>query len=320
MQFVVTGAAGFIGSCLVNHLNSQGVDELLLVDDFSNQVKQKNLHGKYFQEQIDRITYLQELEKFTKPKIIFHIGARTDTALNNEKIFNELNLEYSKTLWAYATKNKIPFIYASSAATYGDGLKGFDDQKDIGHYQPMNLYGQSKQNFDLWVIKQKEQPIFWSGFKFFNVYGPNEYHKRRMASVIYHAFNQIRENQEVKLFRSHRKDFLDGEQKRDFIYVKDLCSTLYNCADKTGISSIYNLGTGHARTFKDLATAVFEAMGIEKNISFIDTPKDIRNKYQYFTQAKTEKLFSQGWISKFSSLEKGIDDYVKNYLNNQKYL
>jgi len=320
MQFVVTGAAGFIGSCLVSHLNRAGVDELLLVDDFTKKEKQKNLENKKFKELVDRKEYLQNLHRYPKAKIIFHLGARTDTTLQDKKTFNELNLEYSKSLWAYASKNKIPFIYASSAATYGDGTLGFDDEQPIDRYQPLNLYGQSKHDFDRWVLSQKEQPIFWAGFKFFNVYGPNEYHKGRMASVVFHAFHQIIQTKRVKLFKSHREGFSDGEQKRDFIYVKDLCQTLFTCADKSGESAIYNLGTGQARTFKDLALAVFSALQINPQIEYIDTPKDIRNRYQYFTQATTSKLLGQGWIEEFQDLENGIEDYVKNYLKLEHYL
>ena len=320
MQFVVTGAAGFIGSCLVSHLNRAGVDELLLVDDFTKKKKQKNLENKKFKELVDRKEYLQNLHRYPKAKIIFHLGARTDTTLQDKKTFNELNLEYSKGLWAYASKNKIPFIYASSAATYGDGTLGFDDEQPIDRYQPLNLYGQSKHDFDRWVLSQKEQPIFWAGFKFYNVYGPNEYHKERMASVVFHAFHQIIQSKMVKLFKSHREGFSDGEQKRDFIYVKDLCQTLFTCADKSGESAIYNLGTGQARTFKDLALAVFSALQINPQIEYIDTPKDIRNRYQYFTQATTSKLLGQGWIEKFQDLENGIEDYVKNYLKPKNYL
>jgi len=320
MQFVVTGAAGFIGSCLVSHLNRAGVDELLLVDNFTKKEKQKNLENKKFKELVDRKEYLQNLHRYPKAKIIFHLGARTDTTLQDKKTFNELNLEYSKGLWAYASKNKIPFIYASSAATYGDGTLGFDDEQPIDRYQPLNLYGQSKHDFDRWVLSQKEQPIFWAGFKFFNVYGPNEYHKERMASVVFHAFHQIIQSKMVKLFKSHREGFSDGEQKRDFIYVKDLCQTLFTCADKSGESAIYNLGTGQARTFKDLALAVFSALQINPQIEYIDTPKDIRNRYQYFTQATTSKLLGQGWIEKFQDLENGIEDYVKNYLKPKNYL
>jgi len=320
MQFVVTGASGFIGSCLVSHLNRAGLDELLLVDDFTKKEKQKNLENKKFKELIDRKEYLQNLHRYPKAKIIFHLGARTDTTLQDKKTFNELNLEYSKSLWAYASKNKIPFIYASSAATYGDGTLGFDDEQPIDRYQPLNLYGQSKHDFDRWVLSQKEQPIFWAGFKFFNVYGPNEYHKGRMASVVFHAFHQIIQTKRVKLFKSHREGFSDGEQKRDFIYVKDLCQTLFTCADKSGESAIYNLGTGQARTFKDLALAVFSALQINPQIEYIDTPKDIRNRYQYFTQATTSKLLGQGWIEEFQDLENGIEDYVKNYLKLEHYL
>lgn len=320
MQFVVTGASGFIGSCLVSHLNRAGVDELLLVDDFTKKEKQKNLENKKFKELVDRKEYLQNLHRYPKAKIIFHLGARTDTTLQDKKTFNELNLEYSKSLWAYASKNKIPFIYASSAATYGDGTLGFDDEQPIDRYQPLNLYGQSKHDFDRWVLSQKEQPIFWAGFKFFNVYGPNEYHKGRMASVVFHAFHQIIQTKRVKLFKSHREGFSDGEQKRDFIYVKDLCQTLFTCADKSGESAIYNLGTGQARTFKDLALAVFSALQINPQIEYIDTPKDIRNRYQYFTQATTSKLLGQGWIEEFQDLENGIEDYVKNYLKLEHYL
>ncbi len=320
---VVTGAAGFISSVFVQYLNEQGLNQLLLVDDFGVEAKRKNWETKRCIKVIERQAFLAQLEADTfEIDLIVHLGARTDTTEFDYAIHEELNLEYSKSLWQYATAKQIPFIYASSAATYGSGEHGYDDSHTIlDQLEPLNAYGISKNEFDKWATTQIEQPPLWTGLKFFNVYGPNEGHKARMASVIFHAFNQIKATGVVKLFKSHRPDFKDGAQLRDFIYVKDLVAVIHWMmhqmlshewvASKNGL---YNLGTGKARTFYDLAANTFIAQGLQPNIEFIDMPEDIRDKYQYFTEANMNKLRAAGYAEPFSSLEEGVADYVKNYL------
>jgi ADP-L-glycero-D-manno-heptose 6-epimerase len=251
-----------------------------------------------------------------------HLGARTDTTEFNYAIHEALNVEYSKAIWHYATRKNIPLIYASSAATYGSGEHGYEDNHTIlDQLEPLNPYGVSKNEFDKWAIEQATCPPAWTGLKFFNVYGPNEAHKGRMASVIFHSFNQIKASGLVKLFRSHRPDFKDGQQLRDFIYVKDLVSVIgwmlhHMYAHQWGKSKngLYNLGTGKARSFYDLAANTFTAQGLEPNIEFVDMPEDIRDKYQYFTEANMAKLRAAGYDKPFSSLEEGVKDYVANYL------
>jgi ADP-L-glycero-D-manno-heptose 6-epimerase len=322
-MIVITGAAGFIGSCLVSELNHQNINNIIISDDFDRPDKEQNLAGKKYYEKIDREDFPQWLKDNSNiVKFVFHIGARTDTTEFNKQIFDELNLEYTKKLWITCAKNSIPFIYASSAATYGLGEFGYDDEDEsiIPKLKPLNPYGDSKNDFDKWALQQKTHPPYWVGLKFFNVYGPNEYHKRRMASVIFHAFNQIKQNGKVKLFRSHNPKYKDGGQLRDFIYVKDLCSVIYFLYKNKVANGIYNLGTGTARTFLDLAKSTFKAMGVEEKIEFIDTPIDIRDKYQYFTEAKMHKLIKAGYTKPFSTLEEGVNDYVKNYLSGHKYL
>ena len=318
---LVTGAAGFIGSCLVRKLNNEGFTHLVLADDFSDELKNKNLEGKQFIEKVHRKELMSWTEKNHQlVDFIFHIGARTDTTEFDTSIFDELNLNYSKNLWEKCVKFQIPFIYASSAATYGMGEFGFEDNHEIVEkLKPLNPYGQSKNEFDKWVLMQIECPPFWAGFKFFNVFGPNEYHKSRMASVVFHAFNQIKETGEMKLFKSHKIEYKDGEQLRDFIYVKDVCDVLFFMMKHKKDSGIYNLGTGKARTFNDLADATFSALNKIRNISFIDTPEDIREKYQYFTQGDMQKLKSIGYKKPFSTLENGVKDYVKSYLIKGEY-
>ncbi|WP_020530512.1 ADP-glyceromanno-heptose 6-epimerase [Flexithrix dorotheae] len=315
-MFVVTGAAGFIGSCLISRLNQDNFNFIVAVDDFSKTEKLVNLEGKKIQEKVDRKDFFAWLEKNkAEVEFIFHIGARTDTTEFDVEIFNELNLNYTKKIWQACCENQIPLIYASSGATYGLGEFGYDDNEEvIPKLKPLNPYGDSKNDFDKWAIQQKEKPFYWAGLKFFNVYGPNEYHKGRMASVIFHAFNQINKTDGMKLFRSHNSDFKDGEQTRDFIYVKDVVEVISFLMHHRKDSGIFNLGTGHARTFLDLTKGTFNAMGKKENISFIDTPMDIRDKYQYFTEANMEKLTAIGYNKPFTSLEDGIHDYVKNYL------
>ncbi len=320
-MIVVTGAAGFIGSCLIEKLNNENFNYIIAVDDFSNPEKEANLYGKKIDKRIDRSEFFDWLkENYELVEFIFHIGARTDTTEFDVEIFNRLNLHYSQDIWNACIAYQIPLVYASSAATYGSGDLGYDDSEEIiPQLKPLNPYGDSKNNFDKWAIEQEKSPFFWAGLKFFNVYGPNEYHKGRMASVIFHAFHQIKKTGEMKLFRSHRPDFKHGEQSRDFVYVKDLVEVCYFLMHHRQDSGIYNLGSGKARTFLDLVKNTFRAMGKAPKIDFIDTPEDIRDKYQYFTEANMQKLRNIGYSKPFHSLEEGIEEYVKNYLIPNKY-
>lgn len=320
-MIVVTGAAGFIGSCLISKLNQEGFSFIVAVDDFSKMEKLNNLKNKSIQEQVERSEFFTWLDKNKdEVEFIFHIGARTDTTEFDYAIFEELNINYSKEIWNRCVEYQIPLVYASSAATYGLGELGYEDNEAlIPQLKPLNPYGESKNDFDIWALQQEKKPFFWAGLKFFNVYGPNEYHKSRMASVIFHAFHQIQKTGGMKLFRSHHPDFKDGEQMRDFVYVKDVvevCSFLMHHRQNSGI---YNLGSGQARTFKDLVNNTFLGLKIEPKIDYIDTPVDIRDKYQYFTQASMSKLRSIGYNKPFHTLEEGIHDYVTNYLISEKY-
>jgi ADP-L-glycero-D-manno-heptose 6-epimerase len=320
-MIIVTGAAGFIGSCLVSRLNQAGFTDLILVDDFSSPEKNKNLIEKQFFAKIERFQLFDWLAD-NNPEIdfVYHIGARTDTTEFNKEIFDELNELYSQKIWNYCTLKNIPLVYASSAATYGLGEFGYsDDHSLISKLSPLNPYGDSKNNFDKWVLTQTKAPPFWAGLKFFNVYGPNEYHKGRMASVIFHTYNQIQEKGTMRLFRSHNAKYKDGEQLRDFIYVKDLIEVCLFLKDKLPESGIYNLGSGKARTFLDLATNTFHSLNLNPSISFVDTPEDIRDKYQYFTEADMTKLVSAGYTKPFHTLEEGVKDYVGNYLSGHFY-
>lgn len=321
-MIVVTGAAGFIGSCLIAKLNSEGYDDIVAVDDFSKVEKQGNLAEKAIRDKVERKDFYRWLiQNSSEVGFIFHIGARTDTTEFNVDVFNELNFNYSRNLFTLCTQLNIPIVYASSAATYGMGEKGYnDDHNIVESLKPLNPYGESKNDFDKWVLQQFETPPFWAGMKFFNVYGPNEYHKGRMASVIFHAHRQIIETGKVKLFKSHKPEFKDGEQLRDFVYVKDVVEVLLYMMKKKPSSGLYNLGTGKARSFKDLALATFKALNIEPVIEFIDTPEDIRNKYQYFTEANMQKLLTSGYSNEFTTLEAGVADYVSNFLSSKSYL
>lgn len=321
VMIIITGAAGFIGSCLVSQLNILNQTNLILVDDFSNPKKKSNLKGKLFERKINRSRFVKWFRKNANMITeVYHIGARTDTTEMDVAIFNDLNLHYSKSLWEICVKNAIPFIYASSAATYGLGEFGFEDNDHLIHkLKPLNAYADSKNDFDQWVLKQRNRPPLWAGFKFFNVYGPNEYHKERMASVVFHAVNQIKENGKVQLFRSHNPKYRHGEQLRDFVYVKDLIDVLTTTMRKKLRNGIYNLGSGKARTFNDLVNITFNAMNLKSSISYIDTPIDIRDRYQYFTEANMSKLKGVGYNKPFNSLEDGIKDYVQNYLLEERY-
>ena len=320
-MIIVTGAAGFIGSCLIGRLNANNFNYIIAVDDFGNDVKNKNLEGKKIQERVHRDEFFTWLDKnYELVEFIFHIGARTDTTEMDNSIFDRLNLNYSKQIWEACIKYQLPLVYASSAATYGLGELGYEDNEAvIPQLKPLNPYGESKNDFDIWALQQKQSPFFWAGLKFFNVYGPNEYHKGRMASVIFHAFHQIEKSEKMKLFKSHNPEFKDGEQIRDFIYVKDLIEVIMFLMYHRKDSGIYNLGTGKARTFLDLAKNTFIALHKNPIIEFIDTPVDIRDKYQYYTQANMKKLIDIGYTKKFTSLEEGINDYVQNYLTPMKY-
>jgi len=315
-MIIVTGAAGFIGSCLVKRLNHDNFNAIIAVDKFGDPAKEKNLAGAKVQEFVDRDVFMEWLDKNNElVEFIFHIGAKTDTAEFDTALLNRMNTQYTKDIWTRCIQYQIPLVYASSAATYGLGEMGYDDDESKIHsLKPLNPYGQSKQDFDVWALAQKDKPFFWAGLKFFNVYGPNEYHKGRMASVIWHAFNQIGKTDKMKLFRSHNPEFKDGEQMRDFVYVKDVVEVCIFLMHHRKNSGIYNLGSGKARTFLDLTKSVFKAMGKKEDIEFIDTPADIRDKYQYFTEATMEKLKKIGYSKPFHTLEEGTEDYVKNYL------
>ncbi len=320
-MIVVTGAAGFIASCVVAELNNQNYVDLVLVDDFSHSSKEANYKGKKYSLLVDRKAFADWLdENHTLVQFVIHLGARTDTTEFDTSIFEELNIGYSKMVWNKCVEYGLPLIYASSAATYGLGELGYSDSHDVvNSLKPLNPYGDSKNDFDKWALQQERAPFFWAGLKFFNVYGPNENHKGRMASVIFHAFHQIRQNGKMKLFRSHREGYADGEQSRDFVYVKDVVSMIMFLMKERPSSGIYNVGSGKARSFKDLVLATFSAMEVEPNIEFIDTPEDIRDTYQYFTEADMGKIQLAGYSEDFFSLEEGVKDYVQQYLIPEKY-
>lgn len=321
-MIVVTGAAGFIGSCLVTALNNSGLNEIVLVDDFSNPAKDNNLKGKRYIGKVHRNLFFDWLStNRNKVSFIFHLGARTDTAEFDKSLLNELNYNYSCKLFDVCSASNIPLIYASSAATYGDGKSGYsDDHKITELLKPLNPYGESKNEFDKFVLRSEKHPPFWAGMKFFNVFGPNEYHKGRMASVVFHAYRQIMSTGGLRLFRSNSPDFRDGEQLRDFIYVKDVTDALLYFFKTRPSSAIYNIGTGKARSFNELGAAVFKAMDRPVNISYIDMPEDIKDKYQNYTQADISKLRNAGFDMPFTPFEKAVEDYVRNYLSGNKFI
>jgi len=325
---LLTGAAGFIGSYLLGYLNKQGYNNIIIADDFSEEDKWFNFDSKQFIAKVEREELFDWLAK-ENPAIdfVFHLGARTDTTEFDYSIHEKLNVAYSKSIWHYCTQKNIPLVYASSAATYGSGELGYtDDHAIVEQLKPLNPYGVSKNEFDKWALHQSTAPSSWTGLKFFNVYGPNEYHKGRMASVIFHSFNQVRASGKVKLFKSHRPDFEDGQQLRDFIYVEDVAKVCYwlmrsmlNDGWETNKNGLYNLGTGKARSFEDLVKATFAGMGKEPVIEYIDMPADIRSTYQYFTEADMHKLQAAGYTASFYTLEEGVEDYVKHYLLKKEY-
>lgn len=315
-MIVVTGAAGFIASNLVDKLNQENFNDLILVDKFDDPKKNKNLVGVKFSKKIDRSEFMNWLDaNYQEVEFIFHMGARTDTTEFDRELLWKLNTDYTKEIWKRCVDYQIPLIYASSAATYGLGEYGYDDdESQIHKLVPLNPYGESKNEFDKWALAQDEKPFFWTGLKFFNVYGPKENHKGRMASVVLHAHRQIKDTGAMNLFRSHNSEFKDGEQMRDFVYVEDVCDVMYWLMHHRKDSGIYNMGSGEARTFLDLTRAVFSAMGAEENINFIDTPEDIRDKYQYFTKAEMWKLRSIGYSGNFTDLASGVKRYILDLL------
>ena len=316
---IVTGGAGFIGSCIVRTLNDMGVEDIIIVDNICQTDKWMNMRNKKYLEYINKKEFLNRLPEFAgNITYVIHMGACSATTEKDFDFLYKNNFEYTKKLWRFCAENHCGFIYASSAATYGDGSQGFDDEKDIDILRPLNGYGYSKQLFDLWVQREiltgQKMPRQYVGFKFFNVYGPNEYFKGQMASVIYHTYREVMQTGKKGLFKSYRKDYEDGGQKRDFVYVKDICSVVKFVMEHPEINGLFNLGTGQARTFYDLAVAVFRAMGEKVNIEYIEMPENLREKYQYYTQASMEKLRAAGYKKAFWGLEEGTADYVKEYL------
>ncbi|NOX16882.1 MAG: ADP-glyceromanno-heptose 6-epimerase [Chlorobi bacterium] len=318
-MIVVTGGAGFIGSNLVAKLNEMGRDDIIIVDRLGTDEKWKNLNGLKFI--FDKEEFYKAIIEETFPfglDAIFHLGACSSTTETDADYLLQNNYRYSLELVKYALPRKTRFIYASSAATYGNGENGYDDKGDIGKLRPLNMYGYSKQMFDIWLRKMKiaEKVV---GLKYFNVYGPNEYHKDEMRSVVHKAFEQIRDTGKVKLFKSYREEYKDGEQKRDFVYVDDAVDMTLYFMEHPETHGLFNVGTGKARTWNDLVTAVFKAMGKEPNIEYVEMPEDLRDQYQYFTEAKMGKMREAGYEKEIHSLEDGIEDYVKNYLLGKEY-
>lgn len=322
-MIIITGGAGMIGSIMAWHLNNKlGRQDLVIVDRITHENQWQNLVHRHYAEYLDKDQLFEFLEENDDITAVIHMGAISATT---ERDFNKLvadNMHYSQDLWSWCTEYEVPFFYASSAATYGGGEQGYDDAS-IQNLRPLNGYGYSKHFFDQWVMQQVAQkqatPPAWAGFKFFNVYGPNEYHKERMASVAYHTFNQFSETGTMRLFKGTKPGVEDGMQLRDFVYVKDVADVMgffleAAMKNKPVANAIYNIGTGQARSFKDLATNVMTSMGREPNITYIDMPQDLQGKYQYFTQAEMKKLRDAGYKKPFTTLEEGVKDYVQNYL------
>ena len=324
-MIIITGGAGMIGSMIAWHINHLlGRDDIIIVDRQTHADQWQNLCHRRYANYLDKdelLPWLNDNKRSNDQRIdaIIHMGAISATT---ERDFNKLvqdNIRYSQQLWTWCAQRDVPFLYASSAATYGAGDEGYDDNEaEIDQLRPLNGYGYSKQYFDQWALRQAAQklatPPRWYGFKFFNVYGPNEYHKERMASVAFHSFNQFREAGTVKLFKSAKAGYEDGMQLRDFVYVKDAAAAVAHFIGHKAESGIYNIGSGKARAFRDLATAVMSSMGKQPSITYIDMPQDLQGKYQYFTEANVAKLRAAGYDKPFHTLEEGVADYVQNYL------
>lgn len=314
-MIIVTGGAGFIGSCVVRTLNDAGIEDIIIVDNIALTDKWMNMRNKKYIKYIHKSEFLQELPGYKDITAIIHMGAQSSTTEKDYDYLIKNNFEYTKTLWNYCAEKQISFIYASSAATYGDGTKGYDDCMDIDKLMPLNGYGYTKQLFDQWVKHQaKAFPAQHVGLKFFNVYGPNEYFKGSMASMIFHGFKQIQETGKIKLFKSCNPAYEDGGQLRDFIYVKDVCNVIYWMLQNPQINGLFNVGTGCAKSFRELAEATFRALGLEPNIEYIDMPEHLKKKYQYYTKAEMGQLRSAGYDKEFMDLEAGAKDYVLAHL------
>lgn len=322
-MIVVTGGAGFIGSAMVWELNKLGREDILVVDNLAHSRKWKNLVPLRFIDYVHKDEFLSKIEENSIDSIeaIFHMGACSATTETDANYLYRNNYLYTRTLASYALANNARFIYASSAATYGGGEHGFsDDEAGIEKLSPINMYGYSKQLFDVWA-KKKGILDKIAGLKFYNVYGPNEYHKGDMSSVIFKAFHQIEETGKLKLFKSYKPEYADGEQKRDFVYVKDVTATMAWLMENTGVNGLFNIGSGKARSWNDLAHAVFKSMNREANIEYIDMPENLKGSYQYYTEASMEKLIQRGYDKPYHQLEQGVTDYVENYLaKNQAHL
>lgn len=318
-KYILTGGAGFIGSCILRTLNDKGVTDIVVVDHIASTEKWKNLRNKKYSEYIHKDVFLKRLEsgEFMDACTVIHMGACSSTTENNFDYLWMNNVEYSKTLWRFCARNHIPLIYASSAATYGDGSCGFDDQKDIDLLHPLNGYGYSKQVFDQWAKKQKEKPPQYVGLKFFNVYGPNEYCKGSMASMVYHGYRQMMADGKIRLFKSENHHYIDGGQERDFVYVKDVCKVIMYFLEHPECSGIYNVGTGRAQTFAELVSSVFYALDREPVIEYIDMPSELKEKYQYHTRAEIIKLRNAGFKEEFVDVRQGVRDYVLEHLNKE---
>ena len=315
-MIIVTGGAGFIGSCVVRSLNEAGRSDIVIVDNISETDKWMNMRNKKYIKYVHKSKFLEELPTYKNVEAIVHMGAQSSTTERDFDYLWENNFEYTKSLWNYCAEKHISFIYASSAATYGDGSLGFNDRMDIDQLLPLNGYGYSKQLFDQWVKHQaKIFPAQHCGLKFFNVYGPNEYFKGSMASMVFHGFNQIKETGKVKLFKSCNPNYKDGGQLRDFVYVKDICKVIMWLLVNKHVSGLFNVGTGRAQSFAELAEATFHALELEPNIEYIDMPEKLRGKYQYYTKAEMSRLYDAGYPFEFMDVEKGVRDYVQGHLD-----
>jgi len=322
-MWIITGATGFIGSALVWELNNHGFEDLVLSDHVPPQERPGLLSKRKYQKFVPADQLLAFLENTPNVKGVFHMGACSSTTETNEAYLQKNNVEYSQDIFSFCTRRQIPLIYASSGAVYGDGTKGFDDAREPSDFKPLNLYGWSKLKMDVWALAQSKTPPAWYGLRFFNVYGPNEYHKGDMASVVFKAFQQIRERGQLRLFRSHVPEYKDGEQLRDFVYVKDIVRWMREMMASAHTtapvpSGIYNMGYGQARTWLDLAKGVFGGMNAPFKIDWIDVPENIRHQYQYFTEAKMDRLLGQKLSAPQWPLEKGVHDYVTGHLLQEK--